>query len=105
MSGSSSSSSRVGAPKAAEGGFLVDKVVNSRALGLGMLPGNDFLDTIRGDCSGLGAAAGVLRIVENVFTVTTSGDEFGARVTVLFVLTSLMEKSRRQEMVSRSSGE
>lgn len=95
MSGSSSSSSRGGAPKAAEGGLLVDKVVGSRALGLG----------IRGGCSGLGAAAGVLGIVENVFTVTTSGDEFGARVTVLFVLTSLMEKSRRQEMFSRSSGE
>ena len=98
-------------------------MVGSRDLGLGMLPGNDLLDTIRGGCSGLGAAAGVLFIVENVFTVTTSGDagvlgivenvftvmtsgdEFGARVTVLFVLTSLMEKSRSQEMVSRSSGE
>lgn len=104
ISGSSSSSSRGGAPRAATGGLL-DKVPGSRALGLGMLPGNNLLDTIHGGCSRLGVAAGVLGNVAKVFTIIASGDELGARVTVLLVLTSLIEKSRSQKTVSKSSGD
>lgn len=88
-----------------------------------MFPGKDLLPTIRGGISGIGAAAGVLGpvanvrtatvsgvllllgMVENVPTMTVSGGDIGVRVTVLFVFTSLNEKSRRHEIVSSSSGE
>ena len=57
---SSSSSSRGGALKAADGGLLLDRVNGSRALGETILGG--------GGRSGLLAGAGVLGSVENVFT-------------------------------------
>lgn len=88
-----------------------------------MFPGEDILPTIPGGLSGLVAAAGVLGpvanvrtaivsevllllgMVEKVFTITVSGGDIRFRVAVLFVFTSLKEKSRRVEIVSSSSGE
>ena len=61
---SSSSSSRGGTPKAAEGGLLLDRVDGSRSLGLG--PCETILGG--GGHSGLLAGAGVLSTAENVFT-------------------------------------
>lgn len=88
-----------GAPKAAEGGLLAAKVEGNTALGLGKFLGRWPLLIILGGCSGLGAASGVLGMVEKVFTVTISGVVFPPRV---MVGGSRKAKSNKQEIASRS---
>lgn len=101
-SGSDSSYLVGGAPKAAEGGLLAAKVEGNPALGLGKFLGRWPLLIILGGCSGLGAASGVLGMVEKVFTVTISGVVFPPRVLVLLVGGSRRAKSNKQEIASRS---
>lgn len=91
-----------GAPKAAEGGLLVDKVEGSTALGRGRFLGRWPLLTILGGRSGLGAQFGVRGTVAKVFTVTISGVVFPPRVTALLVGVSLRAKSNRHEIASIS---
>lgn len=92
-------SSRVGAPKAAEGGL---RVVGSRALGLGRL-GYGLRETILGGRVVLLAGAGVVGSVAKVFMVSISGEEFLVGVMEVLVGGGLIEKSKRQETASISS--
>lgn len=77
----------------------------NKALGLGRLVDNGFLESIRGwgGRSGLLAAARVVGKVAKVRTVTISGDEVLVRVTELLVDGGLTAKSSKQETVSISS--